>query len=178
MSSQSTQLAVAVDSLGGEALRGSWFRHQASAWKYSAPGAGARTNGGRWNPPQSFATLYLAESEQVVEGELTRLAIRAGTTIADMLPRDLLTYEIELSGVVDLSSENAQKAVGLSRSGAELVPSERCQEIGAMAHHLGREAILAPSAAGAGRVLAVFLERLGADSRCELVRTRDWTIGP
>lgn len=177
MSSQSTQLALVVDSLGGEALRGRWLRHQAAGWRYSAPGAGARTVGGRWNPPQSFATLYLAESEQVAEAELKRLARKAGTAVADMLPRDLLTYEIELIDVVDLTAQEAQEAVGLSSSGSELVPLKRCQQIGATAHHLGREAVLAPSAAGRGRILAIFLERLGADSRCELVETSEWSMG-
>lgn len=176
MTSHSTQLALAVDSLGSEALQGRWLRHQAAGWRYSAPGAGARTVGGRWNPPQSFATLYLAESEQVAEAELRRLAKRMGTTVADMLPRDLLTYEIELNDVVDLTSRAAQESVGLSTEGSELVPLERCQQVGAMAHHLGREAVLAPSAAGPGPVLAVFVERLGADSRCELVETSQWSI--
>lgn len=178
MSSHSAQLALAVDSLGGEALQGRWLRHQAAGWRYSAPGAGARTVGGRWNPPQSFATLYLAESKLVAEAELRRLAKRMGTAVADMLPRDLLTYEIELIDVVDLTSEDAQESVGLSVAASELAPLERCQQVGAMAHHLGREAVLAPSAAGPGLILAVFVERLGADSHCEVIETSQWSIDP
>lgn len=56
----------------------------------------------------------------------------------------------------------------------ELRPTPRCSAIGATAHQLGREAVVAPSAAGSGLTLALFVERLGSESRCDLVETRGW----
>lgn len=60
---------------------------------------------GQVESPQSFATLYLAESEQVASRELGRLARRNGRSVDDFIPRDLLTYEVELVDVLDLKRE-------------------------------------------------------------------------
>lgn len=174
MSPRSNQLALAVDSLPGKHIDGVWFRHQASNWRYSSPGAGARSHGGRWNPAQSFPTLYLAEDDGVAFAELQRLAKKNGISPSDMLPRDLLSYEVDLEDVIDLRSEEAQETVGLGRIGDELAPVTLCQEIGAVANHLGREGVLAPSATGSGLTLAVFIERLGPSSRCQLADTQTW----
>jgi len=174
LSPRSNQLALAVDSLPGKQIDGVWFRHQASNWRYSSPGAGARSHGGRWNPAQSFPTLYLAEDDGVAFAELQRLADKNGISPSDMLPRDLLSYDVELEDVIDLRELEAQETVGLKDIEGELTPLKLCQDIGAVANHLGREGVLAPSAAGSGLTLAVFIERLGPTSRCSLSDTQTW----
>ena len=45
--------------------------------------------------------------------------------------------------------------------------------IGEAAHHLGYEAILAPSAAGEGVVLAIFMDNRASTSVVELGEVRD-----
>jgi RES domain-containing protein len=171
----SGQLTVAIDDLPESSFHGTCFRHQAVRWQFSQPGAGARTLGGRWNPPGSFATLYLAESVEIAAAELRRLADRQGREISDFMPRHLLEYRVALSGLLDVTNSDAQSSVELTTAelgGDELGP---CQAVGEAAHHLGREGVIAPSAAADGRILAVFVERLRPDSRLDVVATTDWS---
>lgn len=55
----SPHLVEAIDRLDPVPYRGEAFRHLARRW-HPLSGGGARIQGGRWNPPESFATLYLA----------------------------------------------------------------------------------------------------------------------
>lgn len=50
-------------------------------------GAGASSLGGRSNPPESFATLYLALDRETVVREFFRLAHRMGGAPDDFVPR-------------------------------------------------------------------------------------------
>lgn len=170
------QLAPAINGLAPTAYSGSAFRHQAVEWRYSQPGAGARTAGGRWNPPQSFATLYLALSVETAEAELRRLASRAGRRLTDFMPRHLLEFDARLEALLDLTRPGALEAVGLSSEEYGTEDAARCQEVGEVAHHLGREGIKAPSATGTGTVLAIFVERLQPPSSLELVSTTTWSL--
>jgi RES domain-containing protein len=171
-------IAAAVGNLSPSSFAGHVFRHQAVQWQYSQAGAGARTVGGRWNPPGSFATLYLAGSVEVAVAELHRLAARSGRTVDDFMPRHLLEYEVELGAVLDLTDEATLDAVGLSEAQVRSDDATPCQKVGEAAHHLGREGVLAPSATGAGNVLAIFVERLSPNSRLEVVSTTLWATAP
>lgn len=173
-----SHITTAIDALPRTGISGDAFRHQAVQWSYSQPGAGARTIGGRWNPPNSFATLYLGLSVEVVQAEFHRLAERAGRSPADFLPRNLLRYKIRLDAMLDLRDASALEALGLTAEHLRSNDPALCQEIGEAAHHLGREGILAPSAAGSGHVVAVFLERLLPDSQIKLVSTTVWETPP
>jgi RES domain-containing protein len=143
-------------------------------WQYSQPGAGARSIGGRWNPPNSFATLYLALSEEAATAELLRLAARAGRDVDDFMPRHLLEFEVKLGRLLDLTDVEAVGEMKLDENLLRADDPKQCQEIGEAAHHLGLEGILAPSATGSGTVLAVFVERLLPDSQLDLVKTTVW----
>lgn len=174
----SGHIGATIDGLAPSAFSGHAFRHQAIQWQYSQAGAGARTVGGRWNPPGSFATLYLALSVDVAAAELRRLAARAGREVDDFMPRHLLEYEIEVGALLDLSHGSAIEAVGLSQEQLHADDATPCQQVGEAAHHLGREGVLAPSAAGEGNVLALFVERLLPNSRVEVVSTTVWNSIP
>lgn len=171
-------ITTAIDGLPETAISSYAFRHQAVAWSYSQPGAGARTVGGRWNPPNSFATLYLGLSVKAVEAEFHRLAQRSGRDPADFLPRHLLKYEIELGAILDLTDAKARDALGLTDEQLRSNDPDFCQRIGEAAHHLGREGVRAPSATGTGHVVAVFVERLLPTSRLDLVSTTVWESTP
>ncbi len=170
-------IVAAIDGLPPAHVSDHAYRHQAARWRYSQPGAGARTHGGRWNPPNSFATLYLGLTTHVVEAEFRRLADRAGRAPSDFMPRDLVEYEVELEAVLDLTDPDSLTAVGLSEALYSDDPTP-CQQVGEAAHHLGREGLLAPSVTGEGSVLAVFLERLLPASRLEVVSTTVWHDAP
>jgi RES domain-containing protein len=168
----SSHLVDAIDRLDPVAYQGELFRHVA-AGRHPLSGAGARSQGGRWNPPQSFATLYLADGEETVEAEFRRMARRQGLDPQAFLPRRVYRIEVDLQAVVDLTSPASLPAAlaDLDLSSDELTGT---QAVGEAAQYLGREAILARSAAGEGRVLAVFIDRLLPDSRVDDVDFKVW----
>jgi RES domain-containing protein len=170
-------LVAAIDALELVALEGRAFRHIA-ANRNPLSGAGARSQGGRWNPPESFATLYLGLARQTAVDEFYRLARRSNRAPGDFLPRHFYRYEFRLGALVDLRDEESQAALGLSPG--ELLGNDltTCQAIGEAAHYLGREGIVAPSAAGAGQVLAVFSDRLAAGSYVHDVDYEIWELPP
>jgi RES domain-containing protein len=141
-------------------------------------GEGARIAGGRWNPKGSFAVLYLGLDEATVVAEFHRLAVKQRLAPADFLPRILFRYEGELHDLLDLRDEGALKAVGLTHSDLLADDAAACQEVGEAAFVAGREGILAPSATGAGGVLAVFLGRLGGESSLRDVASELWEEVP
>ena len=93
--------------------------------------------------------------------------------VTQLRPRRLATIRVRLTRVLDLTNEKVRAALGVSA--ADLVSEEATipRAIGEMAHHLGYEAILAPSAAGRGTVLAFFLDNRTPDSVIEIERVAD-----
>jgi RES domain-containing protein len=165
-------LVAAIDALEPATYLGHAYRHQAADWN-PLSGAGARSQGGRWNPPQSFATLYLAVERETATAEFRRMAARAGRRPEDFLPRRLYRYEVALTALLDLRDAGAREALGLEE---DLLASDdpgACQAIGEAAQYIGREGIIAPSATSRGTVLAVYFDRLQADS---YVRDIDYEV--
>lgn len=122
--------------------------------------------------------LYLGLDRRTVVDEFERLARRQRRDPADFLPRAFYRYDLRLQNVLDLRDADALEAVGLS--GAELISDqlEACQRVGLSAHHTGREGILAPSAAGDGRVLALFLDGMRPGSTISPTRMEIWESAP
>jgi RES domain-containing protein len=169
----SSHLVDAIDRLEPVAYAGDLFRHVA-AGRHPLSGAGARSQGGRWNPPQSFATLYLADRQATVEAEFRRMATRQGLHPSQFLPRRIYRLDVELQAVVDLTKPESlpQELADIDLSSDDLTAT---QAVGEAAQYLGREAILAPSAAGEGSVLAVFIDRLLPQSRVIDIDFEVWT---
>ena len=166
-----------VDRLSPVAWSGVAGRHLAPG-RNPISGEGARVPGGRWNPPDSFPALYLALDVDTVAAEFYRLAARQALPPEGLLPRELYRFEMTLAAVLDLRDAEVREQVGLDErelGGDDLRP---CQGIGAAAHHLGREGVLAPSAAGSGAVLVVFRDRLGAGSDVRPLDHRVWRSLP
>jgi RES domain-containing protein len=166
-----------VDALEPTTLSTEAFRHIAKG-RHPLSGAGARLYGGRWNPPQSFSTLYLAFEQDTVVAEFYRLAERQGRAPEDFLPRQMHRYEITLAAALDLRPAAAQDSLGLTPDALRALDARRCQEIGAAAHYLGFEGIIAPSATGVGTVIAVFFESLRAESNILSVEDEEWVALP
>lgn len=166
-------LVERLDQLPRGVLEVVTYRH-ASEGRQPLSGEGARIQGGRWNPPESFPTLYLGMTEEVVAAEFRRLAMRSGRSTADFLPRQLFQIEVKLQLVLDLS--DAGNVDVLDVNPADLVSDDLtvCQALGDAAHYLGIEAVLARSAAGAGLTLAVFTARLGPTSVLNASLLRVW----
>ena len=105
--------------------------------------------------------------------ELDRSARRAGMTTAMMRPRRLATIRVRLSRVLDLTMADVRAALDVSEADLTGDDLEIPQAIGETAHHLGYEAILAPSAAGRGYALAIFLDNRAANSLLEVADVRE-----
>lgn len=123
-------------------------------------GEGARALGGRWNPPASFPVLYTSPSPDVLMAEIVRKARKEGFPPEQLLPRRLITYEVELLRVLDLTDPRIQKATGLHLPVFTDDDIRLCQAIGEAAHYMGFEGVLAPSAATSGDMLAIYLDQL------------------
>ena len=117
--------------------------------------------------------MYTALDVATVDLELDRSARRAGMTTAMMRPRRLATIRVRLSRVLDLTNADVRAALDVSE--ADLTGDDPAvpQAIGETAHHLGYEAILAPSAAGSGYALAIFLDNRAADSLLEVADVQE-----
>lgn len=108
--------------------------------------------------------LYLGLNRETVVSEFRRLAHRNRLAPEHFLPRTFYRYRIALANVLDLREPSAAAEVGLRSSAIASDDLDSCQRVGEAAQHLGREGILAPSAAGTGTVLAVFMDMLGPES--------------
>ena len=166
------ELVARIDALGAAEIEVVAFRH-VSVGTNPRSGTGARIHGGRWNPPDSFATLYLALDLETVVAEFERAARRQGLTPDQFLPRELHEFDVRLTAVLDLTSAEAREALGLGEAELRADDPVRCREVGEATHYIGLEAVMAPSA-GAGTVLAVFLEKLRPGSRLEVRRSEIW----
>lgn len=159
-------LVARVDELETVPFRGVAFRH-VSPGTDPRSGTGARIHGGRWNPPDSFQTVYLGLDVATASAEFHRAAARQGLRPEDFVPRELHTFEVSLSAVIDLRKESELSRVALTLRDIERTDPRACQLVGEAAQYLGAEGLLAPSATGVGSVLVVFLGRLRADSIVE-----------
>jgi RES domain-containing protein len=169
-----SELEARIRSVGFRGLSATAFRHVA-AGADPRSGLGAKIHGGRWNPPDSWPTVYLGFSRATVRGEWKRAASRQGLTLEDFLPRDLYEFDLELAAVLDLRDPAARKSVDVSDQALRVTGQAFCRRIGTAAYRLGAEGVAAPSATGEGDVVAVFLDRLHPASRLEPRLVEIWT---
>lgn len=171
------ELAARIDELGAVSLETDAYRHVAPGIDPRS-GEGARIHGGRWNPPESFACVYLALDPETVAGELHRLAARQSLRPEDLMPREVHRFDLRLQAALDLRSAEAREAVGLTVEVIRAEDPAPCQRVGEAAYSLGLEGIVAPSAAGPGVVLAVFIDRLRPDSIVNATGSEVWAAPP
>ena len=137
-------------------------------------GDGARRHGGRWNPRESFPTVYAGLSISTVEAEFQRLASRAGLSASSFLPRDLATIRVVLHEILDLRDPTTRRSIGLEASELQSDDVAVTQAIGEASNLLGFEAILAPSATGVGDVCILLLMNRSSRSSIEVVDRRPY----
>lgn len=121
---------------------------------------GSRREGGRFNPAGEFGALYASLERETSIRELHRLAERLRIPMQELLPRTILTLDVHLQRVLDLTDVGVCQAWGLSAEDLTSDDVGTCQEVGRSAWRAGYEAIRFPSATGTGTNLAVFLDRL------------------
>jgi RES domain-containing protein len=171
------ELVARVDAIEAASFDGYAYRH-VSQERDPRAGTGARLTGGRWNPRDSFATLYLALELPTVVAEFYRLAERQTLTPTEFLPRAVYRFEVRLERLLDLRGADARSALELTDERLRASDAAYCQKIGAAAHTLGREGVIAPSATGKNTVLAVFLDSLQPQSLLEPTLMEIWDTPP
>jgi RES domain-containing protein len=171
------ELVAKLDEVSPREFSGEVCRH-AGPGIHPLNTTGAQTQGGRWNPPNSFPALYLALTHETAAAEFYRRAEGENLAPEDLLPRRLHQYRVQLSAVLDLTNVDVRNALGISEDDITSDDRSFCNSLGDAAHYVGFEGILAPSATGAGDVLVVFWDRLKAESDVEPVSHTDWTSPP
>jgi RES domain-containing protein len=166
------QVVQRVNDLGTITWSGQTFRHT-SRGRDALSGVGARRFGGRWNPPDVCATIYLAQPMSTCLDEFARLALAANQSPEDMLrsPRELHTVNVTDLRVLDLRQEQNLDYVGLRLDDIRDDDWTACQSIGHAAFFLNYGGIAAPSATGAGLVIAAFESRLES-GQLKLIETK------
>jgi RES domain-containing protein len=171
------ELLERIDRIVPVGFDGEVVRHIAPGY-LPLSGDGARIHGGRWNPPDSFPTLYTALTRETMLDELERAARRQALTVADLLPRVEVRYTVTLRRVLDLRDAETRARVGLTETDLTADDWTACQVVGDAAHQVGLEGIIAPSAASAGNVLVVFLDQIAMGSTVDVRSTRPLSTEP
>ena len=144
-----------MDRVHATDFSGRVYRHLTPGRDCSS-GEGARAAGGRWNPPQSYPTLYTSLTQHGAYSELALRAKIQKVPVEALLPRVLCVLKVELIRVLDITSPDALTKVGLSTESIGDPNRASCQAVGEAAYRLGFEGILAPSAASDGINLAIY----------------------
>ena len=119
---------------------------------------------GRFNP-LGYGAVYVALERTTAVAELKRRAAKLGRELKAFAPRALLTLDVVLRQVLDLTDATvrAEWDITLDDLGADF-DYERCHEVAEVARRDGYEAIRFPSATGEGVNLAVFYDQLHTGS--------------
>ena len=151
-----------------------WFRVADTGWDDPLDPSHAQRYGGRWNPPNSFPTLYLNEDLTTARAQI--VCMLDGWPVD---PEDLDPPFVLVTAVLP-RSQIAADAVGnegLNRLGLpetypyaddEIVPHDVCRSIGAEVKLAGLRGVHSRSAAAgndAGRELAWFPARTSSKAR-------------
>jgi RES domain-containing protein len=152
------ELVQQVDGLAPVSLALRLYRLMSGRYR-AASGEGARAVGGRWNPPESFPTLYLGSSVETAEAEVRRGFAAQGRRLEEAVGPVVHEMDVRLTAVLDLREPAVLTEVGLSLNDVAGPDRRRCQAVGDAAHFIGLEGIWAPSAAGTGEVVAIFTDK-------------------
>lgn len=152
--------------------------------KYASPndfisGAGAKLNGGRWNPPCGPRTLYASSSPELATKESFALARKLGFAPRDLLPRVIRAIHVRVSRLVDTTDGDIRRSLMVSKQrmldadwrkanarGKEALT----QAIGRAAAEAGLEGLVVASAEGQGETnLVLFPNNLRSRSRVDVV---------
>lgn len=136
---------------------------------------GSLRNGGRYNPRRAFEVLYLADSPITALQEVEALVrTRTGLFPVKGPPRLLLSVEVTLRAVLDLTQADVQQALGTNLqelTGSWVAVNDQeavapTQQLGCACFEVGTiEALKVPSVRDPRAFnLAVFPDRLGEGS--------------
>lgn len=170
-------LLVAVADLAPIEVRGSFERHCSLRWD-SLQGS---ASGGRWGARGGYEVLYLGRPRDSVVVEAYRHLVEddmdaPAELAAAVLERRIVTCDVAAPNILDLRPANARERLELGDAAlrSEVGDYDPCQAIGAAAHQLGLNGVLAPAATGLGETLALFPLNLPAEQWPTITATDIW----
>ncbi|MGH7647515.1 MAG: RES family NAD+ phosphorylase [Gemmatimonadaceae bacterium] len=138
-------------------------------WRYVPRGAHPLHVGfillarGRWNRQSEYGCLYTSLSPDGARAEYAKELARLGIGAADDQPKDLVSLDVGVSRVLDLTDATVRKRLRVARAaltGDTSGDLETCRLVADLARLDGYDAILSPSAARAGaRNLNLYIDR-------------------
>lgn len=119
------------------------------------------TSGARWNSPEVPA-IYTSLSREVVIAEADyQISMQPRRPRAR---RTIYKIGVCLANVLDISSGDTLRVLGLEELPSEVMDLRQCQLVGSSAERLGHDGILVPSARAAGLNLVIYPNRTTASS--------------
>ena len=130
-----------------------WLRVAARDWDDPLDPTYAQRLGGRWNPPDSWPTLYLNRTVEAARAQIIRLLRGTPFTPDDLTDDafDLLSAVLPPAQVADCLSDEGLAAAGLPSTypldgSGRIVDHGTCQHAGRLAHGSGLNGVEARSA--------------------------------
>jgi hypothetical protein len=166
---------------------GPYVRVADPAWLQPLDPRFAQERGGRWNPPDSFAVVYLCAGPEVARAVVVRRFEGLPYGIVDLLPSRgpaLIETDVPAGRLVDVVGDAGCRAAGLPTTypfdgRGRRITWERTQPVGAAAWAQGERGVACRSATIAkrerGEELAWFVRR--SKDRLRVTRRRgfeDW----
>jgi RES domain-containing protein len=157
----SDRLRHALERCAPRAVRWSGVVYRSATPRYAnkddlLTGVGSRSAGARWNPPRSFPTVYASLDPHTALDEVLAHFRHYGFPIESAMPRVTVSVRVRLGRVLDLTEGLARSALRVSarrmlnepwREEQAAGREALTQALGRLAHELGWEALLVPSAA-------------------------------
>jgi RES domain-containing protein len=164
--------AEKLSALPGRSVRGTFYRALLSTFALQPLSVeGTLRHGGRYNPLVAYGAIYCGENPAVCAAEIRRRAERH-----PVLRYRMARIRCELHRVLDLTDPATLAAVGLRAEDLVADDWELTQRLGAEARAAGFEGLLVPSAAGPGRNLVIFPDRLNPPSRIRSLGSRPFRV--
>jgi RES domain-containing protein len=142
-------------------------------------GVGSMRAGARWNPPNSVATVYASLDPHTALDEVLAHFRHYAIPIETAMPRVTVSVRVRLVRVLDLTDRATRSAIRVAKRRILREPWREAQEagqealtqaLGRLAHELGWEGLLVPSAAGRGGTnLILFPGNLSRRSHLEII---------
>jgi RES domain-containing protein len=129
-------------------------------------GVGSKANGARWNPPNSFRTIYASLDPHTALEEALAHFQYYGISMAQAMPRVIVSVRVELQRTLNLRDGKTRRLLGVSekrildepwRNKQDNGQEALTQAIARLAYNKNWEGMFVPSAARRGGVnLVVF----------------------
>jgi RES domain-containing protein len=123
-----------------------------------------REDPGRFNCPH-FGAVYVALEPETAVAEVAR---NAGGKVDDCA---VFVVQADLANVVDLSDPEQRRRLSLREQELTAENVKPCQRAAEVLYKSGVEAVIWPSAAGKGKSMAIYLDRLRQESKVEIVHS-------